>query len=234
MFRIRFHGRGGQGIKTAGQILGTAFFQCGCEVQDAPRYGAERRGAPISAYVRADSRPIQERGVITRPDLVIVADETLIFLPAAGVLDGLRHDTVLLIHSGLAPEHWAERLKRPWGVLCLAAAAGDADAALSHTGAVCAGAAVRLVGVIPRTALEQALDLEFARLGAAERERNRAQALAAFDAMAAHAGTVKEGFDLPAADYTRPEWIALGAEAASLASPQIDGAATSEKVRTGV
>ena len=48
MFRIRFHGRGGQGMKTASRILGTAFFKTGYEVQDAPRYGAERRGAPFS------------------------------------------------------------------------------------------------------------------------------------------------------------------------------------------
>ena len=53
MYRIRFHGRGGQGMKTASRILGSAFFQEGYEVQDAPRYGAERRGAPIFAYVRA-------------------------------------------------------------------------------------------------------------------------------------------------------------------------------------
>ena len=53
MFRIRFHGRGGQGMKTASRILGSAFFLEGYEVQDAPRYGAERRGAPIFAYVRA-------------------------------------------------------------------------------------------------------------------------------------------------------------------------------------
>ncbi|MEN8711676.1 MAG: 2-oxoacid:acceptor oxidoreductase family protein, partial [Arenicellales bacterium] len=45
MYRIRFHGRGGQGMKTASRILGTAFFLAGYEVQDAPRYGAERRGA---------------------------------------------------------------------------------------------------------------------------------------------------------------------------------------------
>ncbi len=53
MFRIRFHGRGGQGMKTASRILGTAFFKAGYQVRDAPRYGAERRRAPIFAYGRA-------------------------------------------------------------------------------------------------------------------------------------------------------------------------------------
>ena len=71
MFRIRFHGRGGQGMKTASRILGSAFFLEGYEVQDAPRYGAERRGAPIFAYVRASRKAINERGVIQHPDLVV-------------------------------------------------------------------------------------------------------------------------------------------------------------------
>ena len=70
MYRIRFHGRGGQGMKTASRVLGSAFFCAGFEVQDAPRYGAERRGAPIFAFVRAAREPINERGIIRRPDLV--------------------------------------------------------------------------------------------------------------------------------------------------------------------
>ena len=78
-------------MKTASRILGSALFQQGYEVQDAPRYGAERRGAPIFAYVRADKKPINERGIIHRPDLVIVADDTLVAIPAAGVLAGMRH-----------------------------------------------------------------------------------------------------------------------------------------------
>src|SRR3990167_7740258 len=102
MFRIRFHGRGGQGMKTASQILGSAFFVEGYEVQDAPRYGAERRGAPIFAFVRAARAPIQERGIITRPDLVIVADETLVPVAAAAVMQGVTARTVLLIHSAEA------------------------------------------------------------------------------------------------------------------------------------
>jgi len=64
-------------MKTASRMLGTAFFLEGFEVQDAPRYGAERRGAPIFAYVRAAREPINERGVVARPDLVMVAWPTI-------------------------------------------------------------------------------------------------------------------------------------------------------------
>ncbi len=85
MLRIRFHGRGGQGMKTASRILGSAFFLVGYEVQDAPRYGAVRRGAPMFAYVRADKKIIYELGIITRPDLVVVAMTACSFFRQQGL-----------------------------------------------------------------------------------------------------------------------------------------------------
>jgi pyruvate ferredoxin oxidoreductase gamma subunit len=57
MLRIRFHGRGGQGMKTASRILGAAAFHAGYVVQDAPVYGAERRGAPMAAFTRIARAP---------------------------------------------------------------------------------------------------------------------------------------------------------------------------------
>lgn len=67
MLRIRFHGRGGQGMKTASRIVGSAAFHAGLVVQDSPVYGAERRGAPMSAMTRTAHEPIRERGMIVRP-----------------------------------------------------------------------------------------------------------------------------------------------------------------------
>ena len=119
MYRIRFHGRGGQGMKTASRILGTAFFLAGYEVQDAPRYGAERRGAPIFAYVRADKAPINERGIINHPDLVIVADESLVPVPAAGVLAGITENTLMLINSSEKEQTWKARLNHSGTILTL-------------------------------------------------------------------------------------------------------------------
>ena len=84
MIRIRFHGRGGHGIKTASRILGTAAFMTGYQVQDSPVYGAERRGAAIAAYTRIDQEPILERGVIDQPDVIVLGDETLFDDPGAG------------------------------------------------------------------------------------------------------------------------------------------------------
>ena len=75
-------------------------------MQDAPRYGAERRGAPIFATVRAAREPIHERGPIERPDLVVVADDTLIPIASAGVLTGLCERTALLLRSAADADLW--------------------------------------------------------------------------------------------------------------------------------
>lgn len=74
MEAVRFHGRGGQGAKTASRILGTAAFLSGLIAQDSPIYGAERRGAPVAAFTRIAREPIRERGVIAHPDVLCVAD----------------------------------------------------------------------------------------------------------------------------------------------------------------
>ena len=220
MYRIRLHGRGGQGMKTAGRILGTAFFLEGFEVQDAPRYGAERRGAPIFAYVRAARSLINERGIIRRPDLVMVADDTLVASPAAGVLSGVTEHTVLLISSTQRPETWQERLNFSGLVLTLPAAAAVADRLqLRLIGAACTGAAARLVGVISRDSLVQAVHDELAPLGEAVVGKNRDQALEAYELMAAHAGWVTEAMERPADTYERPKWIELPFEDAGLSAP---------------
>lgn len=99
MLRIRFHGRGGQGMKTASRILGSAAFRAGFCVQDSPVYGAERRGAPMAAFTRIDRVQIRERGAIVRPDLVVVADDTLLTDPAAQPLAGCDAESTVLVNS---------------------------------------------------------------------------------------------------------------------------------------
>jgi pyruvate ferredoxin oxidoreductase gamma subunit len=235
MYRIRFHGRGGQGMKTASRILGTAFFLEGFEVQDAPRYGAERRGAPIFAYVRASCRTINERGIIRNPDLIIVADETLVPVPAADVLSGVTGRTVLLINSCEKPELWVERLALTGPVLALPAAADVEDVLeLRFIGAACAGAAARLVGVISRSSLERAISSELAHLGKMAVTRNLAKALEPYDLMAPHAGCVSPGGGITAIDYRKPGWVDLPFEDAEVSAPAIFAQTTSEKVETGL
>jgi len=233
MYRIRFHGRGGQGMKTASRILGTAFFLEGYEVQDAPRYGAERRGAPIFAYVRVDDQPINERGVITLADLVIVADDSLIPVPAAGVLTGLDEHTVLLINSDESAETWKNRLNLSNEVLTLPAETED-RAELRFIGATCTGAAACLLGKISRDALQQAIKEELAELDDAVIKKNLARALDAYDRMLTHKDCVQTGSGINPNNYRKPAWIDLPFDNARISAPDIHASANSIEVRTGL
>jgi pyruvate ferredoxin oxidoreductase gamma subunit len=234
MYRIRLHGRGGQGMKTASRILGTAFFLEGFEVQDAQRYGAERRGAPIFAYVRAGREPINERGVITRPDLVVVADDTLVPVPAAGVMQGVTEGTVLLIDSTVSSEEWKQRLNAPGQVIILPASQRREATEAAYLGAECAGAAAGLIDVVPRESLEAAIRHELALMRADVIEENVAIALAAFDRMAPHAGIVKERDGASASGYQAPGWVDVPTDEVSVSGPAIYAGATSVEVRTGL
>ena len=235
MYRIRFHGRGGQGMKTASRILGSAFFLAGYEVQDAPRYGAERRGAPIFAFVRASKGAINERGVIADPDLVVVADDSLVGIAAAGVTQGLGSDTVLLINSHEYAATWQQRLNTGANVIVLPATEEVADRAdLPFVGSRCAAAAAALCGVIDRDTLQAAIGEELGHLGEAVVARNLETALATFEQMQTYSGKVKQGQAVSAQDYQAPDWIELALDDADLSAPAIHAAATSTQVRTGL
>jgi pyruvate ferredoxin oxidoreductase gamma subunit len=233
MYRIRFHGRGGHGMKTASRLLGTAFFRSGWQVQDAPRYGAERRGAPIFAYVRAAKCPILERGVIREPDLVVVADDSLVAVPAAGVLQGVSVRTVMLVNTAEDADTWKHRLNFSGTLLTLPVEAEE-RAGLRLVGATCAGAAAKLLGVIARESLAAAVREELAALGEDVVRRNLEQALAAFDRMAGHAGCVREGSAQGVEETAPPEWVDLPVDEADAAAAAIHAGLTSVEVRTGL
>jgi pyruvate ferredoxin oxidoreductase gamma subunit len=236
MYRIRLHGRGGQGMKTASRILGSALFREGFEVQDAPRYGAERRGAPIFAYVRAARRPVQERGVIRAADLVVVADPTLVPVASAGVLEGVGAATTLLLRSDETAATWRERLVTEATLVLLPTAldGGDAPEAAHRVGVACAGAAARLLGVITPEGLEAALEEELAELPAEAVAASRDRARAAWERMAPHAGCVDEGPDRAPLVPGAPHWIEPPLDPVEIAAPDIHGTLTSTRVRTGL
>ncbi|WP_135611601.1 2-oxoacid:acceptor oxidoreductase family protein [Methanococcoides sp. AM1] len=103
MLRLRFHGRGGQGAKVASRVLGTAAFLNGYNAQDFPLYGAERRGAPITAFTRISRENIMERGLVSEPDIVIVMDETLLSDPQVMPLSGLKKGGVFFVNTPRSP-----------------------------------------------------------------------------------------------------------------------------------
>ena len=99
---IRWHGRGGQGAKTACLLLADVAFSSGKHVQGFPEYGPERMGAPITAYNRITDEPCKVHSNIYTPDYVVVVDETL--LKSVDVTSGLKENGALIINSRKRPE----------------------------------------------------------------------------------------------------------------------------------
>lgn len=106
MIEIRFHGRGGQGAVIGGKILATAVFAEGKYVQAFPAFGVERRGAPVTAFVRIDSARIDLRSQIYKPDHLIVLDPTLLNNPAT--FDGFKGEGWVLINTKKSPDELAK------------------------------------------------------------------------------------------------------------------------------
>ena len=102
IFAIRFHGRGGQGAKTASQFLAEAALDKGKYIQAFPDYGPERTGAPMRAYVRICDQPINIHSSVEKPDLVLVIDPTL--LGMVDVTEGLAEDGMILVNSPAEPD----------------------------------------------------------------------------------------------------------------------------------
>ena len=99
---IRWHGRGGQGAKTAALLLADVAFQLGKHVQGFPEYGPERMGAPITAYDRISDTPIRVHSNIYDPDYVVVVDDTL--LETVDVTAGLKKEGAILINTTKSKE----------------------------------------------------------------------------------------------------------------------------------
>ena len=97
MFQIRIHGRGGQGVVTAAEMLSVAAFMEGHHAQAFPSFGSERTGAPVVAYCRIDDREIRLREPILEPDAIIIQDPTL--LNQVDVFGGLRREGFILINT---------------------------------------------------------------------------------------------------------------------------------------
>ncbi len=97
MVEIRWHGRGGQGAKTASLLLADAAFNTGKYIQGFPEYGPERMGAPITAYNRISDTPIRVHSNIYEPDYVVVVDDTL--LEAVDVTSGLKQSGAIVINT---------------------------------------------------------------------------------------------------------------------------------------
>ena len=109
LIEIRWHGRGGQGAKTASLLLADAAFNTGKYIQGFPEYGPERMGAPITAYNRISDAPITIHSNIYEPDYVVVVDDTL--LTSVPVTAGLKKEGAIVINTTKSPEQLKGLLK---------------------------------------------------------------------------------------------------------------------------
>jgi pyruvate ferredoxin oxidoreductase gamma subunit len=165
MFEVRIHGRGGQGVVTAAEMLSLAAFDEGRYAQAFPSFGSERMGAPVVAFCRIDDREIRTREPVMEPDALIVQDATL--LHQVDVFGGLNPEGFILINTA-----------KSFDGLCLGDFIGDfhsgrlltvpaSDLAREHTGRAVANAALlggfaALAGVISLDAVERAIRERFA------------------------------------------------------------------------
>ncbi|HTX84822.1 MAG TPA: 2-oxoacid:acceptor oxidoreductase family protein [Streptosporangiaceae bacterium] len=183
MFEIRIHGRGGQGVVTAAELLSAAAFAEGKHAQAFPSFGSERTGAPVVSFCRVDDKPIRVREPVMHPDVLIVQDPTL--LHQVNVFEGADGDVLLLINSGrpaaeLGIEDFTRRLG-PDAVQTVPAT----ELALQHVGrpvpnAALLGGFAALTGLVSIDAVEAAVRDRFSGPIA---EGNAAAARAAYDAV---------------------------------------------------
>lgn len=163
-FEVRIHGRGGQGVVTAAELLSVAAFRDGHHAQAFPSFGSERMGAPVVAYCRIAPVPIRTRAPVTAPDAVVVQDVTL--LHQVALFSGLAETGYVLVNTARRLDELAiaAELARldPARVVAVPAT----ELALRHVGrpvpnAALLGAFAALTGVVSLEGVVEALDERF-------------------------------------------------------------------------
>jgi pyruvate ferredoxin oxidoreductase gamma subunit len=180
MLQIRIHGRGGQGVVTAAEMLSIAAFEQGRHAQAFPSFGSERTGAPVVAFCRIDDHEIRMREPILAPDVLIVQDPTL--LHQVDVFQGLGADGYVLINSKrtfeeLGLDEISRRLRHERLITVPAT-----EIALKHLGrplpnAVLLGGFAALSGLITLDAVAHAIRAKFAGNGRRRQRRRSGRGL---------------------------------------------------------
>ena len=158
MLEIRIHGRGGQGNVVAAYLLAGAAIAEGRYAQAFPAFGAERRGAPVAAFVRIAARPIRERCQVRTPHYLIVQDDSLLHVPE--VTSGVRPGGGLLVNSNRSSEEIAARTGLDTYAFPAAAVAQEVLGRPVPNTALLA-AFLALTGLLPEAALVTALAQRF-------------------------------------------------------------------------
>lgn len=130
MLEIRWHARGGQGAKTASQVLALAALAQGNFVQAFPEYGPERSGAPMKAFNRIDDKKVRIHYNVYEPDVVVVIDDSLLDSESVDVTEGLKPEGILLVNTVASPEEVRKKTGFAGKILTI-----DADRIAEETGA---------------------------------------------------------------------------------------------------
>jgi pyruvate ferredoxin oxidoreductase gamma subunit len=169
MESIRIHGRGGQGVVTAAELIAIAGFYEGRESQAFPSFGVERSGAPIQSFARIDDRPIITREQVYEPSILIIQDASLI--DSVDVFSGCKKDTAVIINS--PKKDWPEIKKRfPKTFLTPASEIAIRILGKNLANTVILGALAKKTAVVSLESLKKAIKEKFASKGAAIIEKN--------------------------------------------------------------
>ena len=162
-FEVRWHGRGGQGAKTAAYLLAEAAMHAGKLIQAFPEFGPERRGAPIRAFTRIADEPIRIRSHVYNPDVVIVLDPTL--FGWEDLLAGTNEDAVVLINTSLPPKEARERFGIEGRKVFTVDATGISLQELKRNlpNIPLTGAFIKATGLVPIEAAEEEIRSHFER-----------------------------------------------------------------------
>jgi len=170
LIEIRWHGRGGQGAVTSAELVAQAAISEGKYAQAFPSFGPERRGAPVLAFVRINSKePIRIRAEIVQPDVVVVLDPRLV--QVVNVTSGLKERGLLIINTIKAPQDVEPELENKWGLATVDATKIARELlGVPIVNTTMIGALVRATGVVKLESLFEPLKHRFGRL--AERNIN--------------------------------------------------------------
>jgi len=161
LLEIRWHGRGGQGAKTAAQFLAEAALGLGKSIQAFPEYGPERAGAPIRAYTRISDHEIRVHSPVTNPDIVVVIDPTL--LDTINVAEGLVDDGTLVVNTDKSADDIRKKtnFKKGKVAVCDATKISLETLGISMPNTPMIGALLKVRPIVPREAIEKEVQHKF-------------------------------------------------------------------------
>ena len=159
MLEIRFHGRGGQGSVVASKILANSAFIDGNYSQSFPAFGVERRGAPVTAFLRVDEKPIRLRTEIYEPDHIVVLDPLLV--EQVPLTEGLKEGGIVIVNTNKKPTDFADIFKGykvatvPAGKIAVKYHLGSAQSPIVNTAIL--GAITKVLGIVTLESLIKAI-----------------------------------------------------------------------------